>query len=473
MKFLFASPVRPSGRARLKAVLHTLLHTLLQAFIGITVVAQTGSGQHLSGRWILTIETAQRIIEHPVDLQIEASGSSRLVMLGPLGGEDGLFRGAFNDSRLELAGTLHGAEARINLSMLTQTMIGEIESDLYKAQISARRPPPDGSEVKIGDYAKVFEGVWKGVRENYYDPRLNGLNWDEIRLKYLPLARAARNDGELVLALRRMLRELKSSTADFHLSNGNPAGRLKVDRVEWKDLSRRAPNTGYLAIRAFSAEDLYSFDASLDKAMDAIGGNRAVIVDLRGNRGENLEAALDALNILLPEARSVAYFVTREGLTGLGVDSIDRIDPAKLPAAFVDNPAAIAQFKGAGMYLAGGKYKRPFGGRYIVLIDELCSGSCELFAEAMREAGVAELVGRRTAGALAVSTSVTFTFVQWFRLMKHDVPGWKMTLPMMEIRTAGKKRIDGVGIEPDVKVERSKTGEDADLAAALQRLAGN
>lgn len=444
--------------ARLKAVLHAL--------IAITVVTQSGSVQHLNGRWTLTIETDQRIVEHPADLRIEASGSSRLVLLGPVNGDDGLFRGTFNQNRLTLNGLLHGREAAMDLTLAADAMTGGLDGELYRAKLSLRRATGANPEVRVKDYPKVFEGVWKGVRENYYDPKLSGVDWNEVHRKYFPLTRASRNDGELAVTLRRMLRELKSSYADFHLSTGNPAVRLKVDRVEWKELS---PTAGYLAIRSFSPEDLYSFDSNLDKAMDAIGGKRGIVIDLRGNRGENLEAALSALNIILPDARTIAYFVTREGLANLGVASIDQVDPAKLPAAFVDNSAAISQFKGAGMYLAGGKYKRPYTGRYIVLIDELCGGSCELFAEAMREAGVADLIGRRTTGALSVSTSVTFTFVQWFRLVRHDVPGWKMTLPIMDFRTAGKKRIDGAGIDPDLKVERS-AGEDGFLTAALRRL---
>lgn len=480
MKLSFASHIRPSGSTRLKAVLHAsgstrlktvlhaVLHTILLAFTVTTVLAQ--SAGHLSGRWNLTIETAQWKIVHPIDLHVEETGSARLVLLGPVGAGDGLFRGVYDAGRFEFAGRLDGGETKIDLALKGDRLVGRIESPLQSGTVTASPVQGFRPEVRVRDYQKIFEGAWKAVRLEYFDPAIKGIDWEAVRVKYLPIIRAARDDGELAVSVRRMLGELGHPAADFHLSTGAPAYKLKVPRVEGRELSAA---TGYLAIRSFSPDDLYTFDSDLDAAMDVLGGKRNIILDLRGNRGESMEAALAALNILLPSARSIAYFATRQGLTAHSARSIAEIDPGGLPAAFIDNPAAVAQMKGAGMYLAGGKYKRPYSGRYLVLIDELCGGSCEIFAEAMREAGVAELIGRRTGGTLAVTTSVTFTFVEWFRVVKNDVPGWRMTLPRMDILTAGKKRIDGLGIDPDVKVETTKTGKDADLEAALLRIGGN
>jgi len=459
-------------RARLKTVLHAVLQpiflAILLAFTGTTVFAQTGG--HLSGRWNLTIETAQWQIVHPIDLHVEETGSARLVLLGPVGAGDGLFRGVYDGGRFDLAGRLDGREARFLLTTQGDTLNGSLDGPSHKATVTASRVPGFRPEVRVRDYQKIFEGAWKAVRLEYFDPAIKGIDWEAMRVKYLPIVRAARDDGELAVSVRRMLGELGHPAADFHLSAGAPAYKLKIPRIEGREISAA---TGYLAIRSFSPDDLYTFDSDLDSAMDVLGGKRNIILDLRGNRGESMEAALAALNILLPTARSIAYFVTRQGLTARKAKSIGEIDPGGLPAAFIDNPAAVAQMNGAGMYLAGGKYKRPYFGRYLVLIDELCGGSCEIFAEAVREAGVAELIGRRTSGRLAVSTSVTFTFVEWFRIVKNDVPGWRMTLPRMDILTAGKKRIDGAGIEPDVKVERKTSGDDPDLEAAMLRIGGN
>ena len=235
--------VLSNEKAGLKAALLAII-LITVGFNGRPVVAV--SDETLNGRWLLRLETDQRIQEQPIDLRIEASGSARLVLLGPVAGETGLFRGAYAAGRMELSGRLDGHDVKLTLSTLTSTMIGELESDLYRANLSAVRVPAFKPELKISDYPKIFEGVWKGVQDNFYDPALKGVDGNEVRAKYYPVVRAARNDGELALSLRRMLMELKSPSADFHLATGSSANRLKIDRVGWKELSDKA---GYLGSR--------------------------------------------------------------------------------------------------------------------------------------------------------------------------------------------------------------------------------
>src|SRR5215211_6202615 len=34
----------------------------------------------------------------------------------------------------------------------------------------------------------VFDETWRTIRERYYDPALNGVDWDELRARLRPLA---------------------------------------------------------------------------------------------------------------------------------------------------------------------------------------------------------------------------------------------------------------------------------------------
>ncbi len=429
-------------------------------------IQHPASFQSLNGRWNLVVETDLRRSEILADLRIEKNGTARLVILSPTDGEDGLFSGRITGVQLQLKGQYERSMTELDLTVAGDRISGNMAGDNRRLEIHGRRAQSISSEVSVGQYPKVFEAVWNGVSQYFYDPRLNGVDLAAIRQRHLPRVKAARNDGELAVAIRRSLRELNASHTEFSLSTGNRTTKLKSERVVWKQL---APNVGYVALPDFTADDLKSFDAMLDRAMDEAVKRPALVLDLRGNRGENLEAALAALNFALPEGRSIAYFATRDGLTRLGVSSIDQVDPSSLPAAFVDNQIGVSKFQGAGMYLAGGKYKRPYRGRVVVLIDETCLGSCELFAAAMKEAGVATLIGRRTRGALLFSSPVTFTFAVLMPAFKSDVKGWRMDLPVMDLRTAAGKKIEGKGVEPDVLVERGASG-DAELARALQWL---
>jgi hypothetical protein len=453
-----------------KAIKHFVCFVIFVCFVFSLQFPDTHSQslgpQSLNGRWNLTIEDDLRRSEILADLRIENSGTARLVILSPTGGEDGLFTGGIAGDRLQFKGRYDQSIVEIDLTATGGRISGKMAGDRLRVGIQGQRASASSPEVSRGQYSKVFEAVWNGVGMYFYDPRLNGADLAGIRQRHLPRVKTARNDGELAVAIRRSLSELKSSHTEFSLSTSHQTTKLKVDRVLWKELS---PNVGYLALHDFNADDLRDFDAALDRAMDEAVRRPGLVLDLRGNMGVNLEAALAALNFILPEGRSIAYFATREGLTRLGVASIDQIDPASLPAAFVDNQIGVSKFQGAGMYLAGGKYKRPFRGRIALLIDENCLGSCEWFAAAMKEAGVASLIGRRTRGAALFPSPVTFSFAVFMPALKSDVKGWRLDLPMMDLRTAGKMKIDGRGVEPDIVVERAGVG-DADLARALQWL---
>ena len=44
-----------------------------------------------------------------------------------------------------------------------------------------------GEPLSVKEQAEVFEDAWKLVNEKYYDPNLNGVNWQSVREKYKPL----------------------------------------------------------------------------------------------------------------------------------------------------------------------------------------------------------------------------------------------------------------------------------------------
>src|SRR6188472_267300 len=58
---------------------------------------------------------------------------------------------------------------------------------------------------------KTFEKTWEIVRDKFYDPNFNGIDWNKARERYAPLAAAAKSDAELYDLLKQMLSELKVS----------------------------------------------------------------------------------------------------------------------------------------------------------------------------------------------------------------------------------------------------------------------
>ena len=73
--------------------------------------------------------------------------------------------------------------------------------------------PPDLSAKARYD---VFERVWKEIRDHYYDPAFNGVNWDEVRTKYLPRLETAQSERDFYDLLSEMTGELHDAHTRFN-----------------------------------------------------------------------------------------------------------------------------------------------------------------------------------------------------------------------------------------------------------------
>lgn len=63
---------------------------------------------------------------------------------------------------------------------------------------------------------KIFDQVWETVRDKYYDPQFNGVNWDLQRRKFGPLAGDAESNEEFYGYLKLMVGELRDSHTRVH-----------------------------------------------------------------------------------------------------------------------------------------------------------------------------------------------------------------------------------------------------------------
>ena len=88
---------------------------------------------------------------------------------------------------------------------------------------------------------EVFRQAWTYLRDNFFDPKFHGANWDEVRERYQPLAAGARTPDELRRIISQMIGELNAS----HLGISAPAGTapqpatgrlgLRFDRTEYEN----------------------------------------------------------------------------------------------------------------------------------------------------------------------------------------------------------------------------------------------
>jgi carboxyl-terminal processing protease len=421
------------------------------------------------GRWDLAIHLPEGVYEIPVEFIVGRAGEVTWTVLGQTGNVSvSETTGRFDGGKLNLMATTSLGKIGIDAVVEGDSLRGEWYPNGFLTRLFMGGEVR-GRRVRAMTGAKsrleVFDAVRSHVRQSFYSPDFNGVDWEGLGRHYRPLAAAARSDGELLTIIRRMLGELRSSHLEFFALPGEQSssprakageGRAQPpDGVTWK---RLRPTVGYLKIESFD-EDAETL-ARIDRAFAELDGVAALILDLRGNGGGTLGAALRVGDHLLTGPRPVGYFASREGLSRRGLRSIDQLEPKSLQT--FSRPDA-ADFKrqmqraGALMLSAGGRATAPYSGRVVILIDEYCYSAAEAFAAVVKEQRLGTLIGRRTAGQMLGADLVELG------------GGWALNLPVWDFRTAGGARIEGRGVEPDVSV-KFEENRDADLEEALKFL---
>jgi tricorn protease len=95
----------------------------------------------------------------------------------------------------------------------------------------AVRPVQASAEVDVDfatDRGELFTLMWRELRDNFFDEKMNGVNWNAVRDEYAPLAQGAQTSDELTRLMNEMVGELNASHSGARgPSNGAPfTGRL-------------------------------------------------------------------------------------------------------------------------------------------------------------------------------------------------------------------------------------------------------
>jgi carboxyl-terminal processing protease len=240
-------------------------------------------------------------------------------------------------------------------------------------------------------------------------------------------------DGMSVDGARDRLRGPKDSTVSLTVERGTAAPR-QVDiiraviispEVETRNLADGG--VGYLKLSGFSDHAADQFDVAVAAAVQR--GQKALILDLRGNPGGYVTAA-----------REIASQFLADGTIFWQEDADGNL---------VDTQA-----------IAGGAATDP-SIKLVVLVDGGSASASEIVAGALHDRGRATLVGTKTYGKGTVQ--------QWTQL-EGDSGGFRLTIAKW--LTPDRTWVHKVGITPDVVVDTAaaKPGDDPVLDKALELL---
>jgi carboxyl-terminal processing protease len=261
--------------------------------------------------------------------------------------------------------------------------------------------PAEGAGLVAGDIIEAIDGK-----------RLEGLTVDAARDR----VRGAR-DTAVTLSI------VRDGGSPFVLEIVRAV--IVTPEVETENLAQGA--VGYIRLSGFSDHAAEQFDAAVAAAVER--GQRALIVDLRGNPGGYVTAARDIASQFLADG-PIFWQEYADG---------SLVETKALPGGAATDPSI----------------------KLVALIDGGSASASEIVAGALHDRGRATLVGATSFGKGTVQ--------QWTQL-EDDHGGFRLTTAKW--LTPDKAWIHGTGIEPDVVVDAppAPTDDDPVIDAALEVL---
>jgi carboxyl-terminal processing protease len=240
-------------------------------------------------------------------------------------------------------------------------------------------------------------------------------------------------DGLTVDQTTQKIRGPKGTTVTLAIVRGSAAPfnvsivRANILQPEVSTKALAGGALGYIKLAGFS--DQASIDFAAAVAADVKAGQKALLIDLRGNGGGFVTAARDIASQFLA---SGTVFWEQDAAGNLTEVTAEANGAATDPSIKV-----------------------------VVLVDGGTASASEIVSAALHDRGRAQLVGSKTYGKGTVQ--------QWTQL-EGDNGGFRLTIARW--LTPDKVWIHGVGITPDVVVpsQSTKPGQDPALDAGLTAL---
>ncbi len=200
-------------------------------------------------------------------------------------------------------------------------------------------------------------------------------------------------------------------------------------------ISRLLPSGyGYIKFDMFRDAVAKQFSKDLDQFRSAPG----LIIDIRGNPGGEFDGVLGIANNFFAQKVSFGRIIARSG---------------RAPSLMLRMLGVPSELQ-AGAAPSGQVYTGPV----IILVNEASGSAAEIFAAGMQENHRAAIVGRQTCGCVLASVG-------------HSVKGGEIDISEFGIVTANGRKLEGVGVIPDVTVpltlEDLRHRRDATLARAV------
>lgn len=213
-------------------------------------------------------------------------------------------------------------------------------------------PVPDfvGPGLTRADRERAFQFVWGTINEHYYDPKLNGVDWQAMRDRYHPLALAASDDDAFWDALDRMTGELK----DAHTRVESPKRAAQMENNETVSLGFSfIPLDGKLVVAGVNVEsDAYWAGVRSGMRLVTINGEDALAAFEKLKAGTRFDSTERSRHL-----RAVRRLTAGEPDSSVAF-TFERSDGARIDATLKRRKLGTAAFASARLLPSGFGYVR-------------------------------------------------------------------------------------------------------------------
>ena len=331
-------------------------------------------------------------------------------------------------------------------ALIQKEYIGEVDEDalqtgICQGYVGALGDPYSAyyDEEQTSALMETTQGEYGGIGVVLTQNLDTGVTTASSVYEDSPAMKAGMKDGDIIyqvegrdvsgMALEEIsgsIKGEKGTTVEITVLRGEEREEVTLtitrDTIQAETVKTRMleDEIGYLAISEFDSVTLEQYKEGLEELKAQ--GMKGLIVDLRGNPGGNLDTVCEILDLMLPEGL-IVYTEDKDG---------NRQEFTSDEAQEVQVPLAV-------------------------LVDGNSASASEIYAGAIQDYGIGQIVGTKTYGKGVVQTI-------------YDLKdGTSLKLTVAEYFTPNGRNIDGEGITPDVEVVYQRDENDPEADNQLDR----
>nr|WP_106789928.1 S41 family peptidase [Massilistercora timonensis] len=331
-------------------------------------------------------------------------------------------------------------------ALIQKEYIGEVDEDalqtgICQGYVGALGDPYSAyyDEEQTSALMETTQGEYGGIGVVLTQNLDTGVTTASSVYEDSPAMKAGMKDGDIIyqvegrdvsgMALEEIsgsIKGEKGTTVEITVLRGEEREEVTLtitrDTIQAETVKTRMleDEIGYLAISEFDSVTLEQYREGLAELKAQ--GMEGLIVDLRGNPGGNLDTVCEILDLMLPEGL-IVYTEDKDG---------NRQEFTSDEAQEVQVPLAV-------------------------LVDGNSASASEIYAGAIQDYGIGQIVGTKTYGKGVVQTI-------------YDLKdGTSLKLTVAEYFTPNGRNIDGEGITPDVEVTYQRNENDPEADNQLDR----